>query len=135
MTHELYIKCVVACLIGNVLHLVATVIRRFQENKAANIPFSVGRYIKDDKWVIISDAVFSLAVVYLFDEWAGFTPFFVDKAKTFFVFVGFSGSYVLNMVLSVSKKKFMGYVDGATDVAEGKKEAHEIVKPNADLTK
>lgn len=133
MTHELYIKCVIACLIGNVLHIAITCFKKFQKNKTANIPFSMGRYIRDDKWVFITDALFSFAVVYLFDEWAGVTPWFADKAKTFFVFVGFTGSYVFNAIMSVSDKKFLGYVDNATDVVDGKKEAHEIVKPNTDL--
>jgi hypothetical protein len=136
MTHELYLKCVIACLVGNILHIMIACLNRFKDNKSANIPFSVGRYIRDDKWVFLTDAVFSFAVVYLFDEWSGFTPWFVDKAKTFFVFVGFSGSYVLNSVLSVSKKKFQTYVDVATDVAEGKKGSEELQqKPNQDLVK
>jgi len=135
MTTELYIKCVIACLIGNLLHILIACTKRFLENKAANIPFSVGRYIKDDRIVFICDAAFSMVIVYVFDEWGDFTPWFMDKAKTFFIFVGFTGGSVFNAVLSVSKRKFMGYVDTATDVAEGTRDATELDKPNQDLKK
>ena len=133
MTHDVYIKCVIACLIGNLLHILIAILKRFSENRAANIPFSVGRYIKDDKWVFISDAAFSFVIVYVFDEWGDFTPWFMEKAKTFFLFVGFTGGSVFNAMLSVSKKKFIGYVDRASDVAEGKKDVSELEKPNQDL--
>lgn len=135
MSHEIYLKCVIACLIGNLLHILAACMMRFREHRLSNIPFSLGRYIRDDKWVFISDAAFSFAVVYIFDEWASVTPWFMEKAKTFFIFVGFTGSYVFNLMLSNSKKKFLGYVDRSSDVAEGKRDPSTLEKPNQDLPK
>ena len=133
MTHETYVKCVIACLIGNLLHILIAVSKRFKKDRAANIPFSVWQYIKDDKVVFICDAAFSFVIVFIFDEWGEFTPWFMDKAKTFFLFVGFTGSSVFNAMLSVSEKKFIGYVDRASDVAEGKKDKSTLEKPNAEL--
>jgi len=123
MTHELYTKCLIA----------SKIISASKEYKASNIPFSIGRYIKDDKLVLISDLVFSLAAIYFVDEWMNLTPWFLEKAKTLFLFVGFTGSYFLNMMLSVSKQKFLKYVDQTSDVAEGKKDSSALEKPNQDL--
>lgn len=118
MTHEIYYQCVLACLIGNLLHIAFKVRSLAVDHKIANLQFSVGKYIKDDKWALIVDAASSFALVYLADEWLDFDERILGKIKSIFVFVGFTGSYVVLQVMSVAKRKFRSAVDFKTNKSD-----------------
>lgn len=118
MTRELYIDCVVACLIGNVLHLCFKILSLWKNHKQANLQFSVGGFLKDDKWALIVDFFSSLTVVYLVDEWLEFNEYIIGKIKTIFVFIGFTGSYVILSFMSVAEKKFRNAIGHKTDIAD-----------------
>jgi len=45
MTLQLYIHCVIACLIGNLLHIGFKIISLQKDHKIANLEFSVGKYL------------------------------------------------------------------------------------------
>jgi len=118
MTHELYIQCVIACLIGNILHVAFKILSMAQDHKVANLQFSVRTYLRDDKWALIVDAAASFALVYLIDEWIDFGPPIAGKVKSIFVFVGFTGSYVILQLMSVAKSNFRKAIDFKTDKAD-----------------
>lgn len=118
MTHELYIKCVLACLAGNVLHIMFKILSLSKDHKVANLQFSVGKYIVDDKWALIFDALGSFLIVFLIDEWLDFEPWVVEKIKSIFVFIGFTGSYFILQALSVAKSNYRKSVDHKTDIAD-----------------
>ena len=106
MTKELYIQCVLATLLGNILHVAFKVLALWKDHKVANLEFSFLSYLKDDWLALICDAFSSFLIVYLIDEWLSFNEFIIGKIKTIFVFIGFTGSYVILTLLSVAKKKF-----------------------------
>lgn len=118
MTQELYIHCFIACIIGNILH-VALKIKSLQEDyRIANLEFTVGGYIKQDKWALIVDIIASFAMVYLVDEYLDMDSRIIGKIKTIFVFVGFTGSYVILLIMSVAKKRFRAAVDHKTTLID-----------------
>lgn len=122
MTHELYFQCVIACLIGNIIHIAFKVRSLAVDHKVANLQFSLGTYLKDDKWALIVDALSSFGLVFVADEWLDMDPRIISKIKTIFVLVGFSGSYVILQLMSVAKSKFRQAVDFKTtksDISDG----------------
>lgn len=118
MTHELYFQCVIACLIGNIIHIAFKVRSLAVDHKVANLQFSLGTYLKDDKWALIVDALSSFGLVFVADEWLDMDPRILSKIKTIFILVGFSGSYVILQLMSVAKSKFRKSVDWKTNLAD-----------------
>lgn len=118
MTTELYIQCAIACVIGNILHVLVKILSLQKDHKVANLEFSVGKYLKEDKWALAVDVVASLVMVYLVDELLDLDGRLIGKIKTIFVFVGFSGSYVILQIMSVAKSNFRKAVDFKTTKAD-----------------
>ena len=127
MTKELYIQCVLATLLGNILHVAFKVLALWKDHKVANLEFSFLSYLKDDWLALICDAFSSFLIVYLIDEWLSFNEFIIGKIKTIFVFIGFTGSYVILTLLSVAKKKFRMAVDYKTTISD--RETGNLEKP------
>lgn len=89
-----------------------------QDHKVANLEFSIGKYIRNDKYALIVDALASFALVYLADEWLDFDDRITGKLKSIFVFVGFTGSYVILQMMSVAKANFRKAVDHKTSQSD-----------------
>lgn len=106
MTTELYIHCFIACLIGNLLHVLVKIRSMAKDHKDANLIFSVRQYLTDDKWALLLDVVASFALVYLVPEWLDWDSRIVGKIRSIFIFVGFTGSYIILQAFSVAKKNF-----------------------------
>lgn len=122
MTHEQYFQCVIAALIGNLLHISIKILSLWKDHKSSNLQFSLGGYFKTDKVALIVDVIGSFALVYVVDEWVIPYPEILSKIKTIFVFVGFSGSYVVLQLLSVAKSRFrqaVKYKAGISDSSTG----------------
>lgn len=118
MTTELYLKCFIACLIGNVLHVLVKILSLQKDHKVANLEFSVGKYLKEDKWALITDVFASFVLVYVVDEILSIDARLLSKIKLVFIFVGFSGSYVVLQIMSVAKSNFRKAVDFKTTKAD-----------------
>jgi len=118
MTHELYYQCVIACLIGNIIHIAFKVRSLAVDHKVANLQFSLGGYLKDDKWALIVDALSSFGLVFVADEWLDMDPRILGKIKSIFILVGFSGSYMILQLMSVAKSNFRKSIDFKTDKSD-----------------
>ena len=118
MTTELYIKCFIACLIGNILHVLVKIMSLQKDHKVANLEFSVIKYLKDDAWALVTDVFASFCLVYVVDEILSIDSRLMDKIKIVFIFIGFSGSYVILQVMSVAKSNFRKAVDYKTTQAD-----------------
>lgn len=118
MTTELYIHCLAASLIGALLHVLVKIRSLAQDHKVANLEFSIKDYLNKDKWALIVDVLCSLILVYVIDEWLEMDSRIIGKIKSIFVFVGFTGSYVVLQLMSVAKKKFRDAVDYKTNEAD-----------------
>jgi ethanolamine transporter EutH len=117
MINPLYIECYIACLIGNVIHLAIAYLNRSKDFRSANESLSMGQFLKMETPSIIADFVASMGLVYLADEWID-SDFVVGKIKTLFVFIGFTGSYVILLLASRSKAKLQSIVDKKSNVAD-----------------
>jgi hypothetical protein len=118
MTHQQYFQCVIAALIGNLVHIAFKVLSLWKDHKKANLEFSLLGYLKDDKIALIVDVIGSFALVYIIDEWIIPYPQILSKIKTLFVFVGMSGSYVILQMFSVAKRKFRAAIDYKSTLAD-----------------
>ena len=127
MTHEIYLKCVIACLIGNIFHVSAKVLILWRDHKNANLEFSLKKYFKDDKVPLIVDAIFSFGIIYLLDEIIGYVPWALTYIKAFFVLLGFCGSYVILNLLSKSERKLRQAIDHKTNIADA--QSGTLTKP------
>lgn len=117
MTHEVYIQCLIAALIGNLIHIGVKIVSLAKDHKLANLEFSFIGYLKDDKWALIVDLLSSVGLVYIIDEWLN-DEWIAGKVKSIFFFVGFTGSYVVLQLMSVAKKKFRAAIDHKTNIAD-----------------
>ena len=107
MTHEQWIEIFIACIIGNIIHILTKIRGLQKDHKNEDMEFSLKKYFRDDKWALIGDLVGSLAIVYAADEWLGmFGNYFMDKVKTLFIFVGMGGSFVISHVFGAAKDRF-----------------------------
>jgi len=121
MTHEQWFDCLLACLVGNGLHVCFKIFSLNKDYKKANMEFSFAQYIRDDKWALLMDVAASFALVYLADEWLSeIGNYALNKIKSVFVFIGFTGSYVILQAMSVAKKRFRTVVDAKSNIADGK---------------
>lgn len=119
MTHEIYFKCVIACLIGNVFHVAAKVLALWKDHKTANVDFSLWQYLKDDKVPLMVDVIFSFGIIFLIDELLVHVAWLFKYLKIFFVLVGFGGSYLILYGLSKSQNKLREIIDKKTNIADG----------------
>lgn len=121
MTHLQYIHCTIACLIGMVIHVLAKFQALKKDYDKGNAIYTFQRFLKDD-WLALSiDLAACVAIIYAFDEWAGFTPWIVSKIKTIFVFVGLGSSWIIMTLFSKAKEKFRLFLDTETGTVEVKK--------------
>jgi hypothetical protein len=115
MTTDIYIKCVIACLIGNVCHIIWKILTLHRDYKKANEVFTIKKYFANDWPPILADLAFSFAVVWAADEIVMHSDYLMNKVKIVFLFVGFSGSVVFHSLMSASEKKFRQIVDSKTN--------------------
>jgi hypothetical protein len=109
---------VIATIIGNVLHVLYKILSLSKDHKVANIEFSLIGYLKDDKWALLVDLVSSFALVFIAEEWLDFDSRIAGKIKSIFVFVGFTGSFVIIELMSVATAKLRKAVDYKTNIAD-----------------
>lgn len=120
MTQELYIQAVIACLIGIVLQLLYKGWKIKTKAKLSNEKFDAIMWIKEDYFALIINVLSPFIVVYLIDEWLDLEEGVINKIKSIFVFVGFTGSSVIMGFLSAADKKFNKIIDNKTNIADGK---------------
>lgn len=124
MTHEQYIQCTIASLIGMVIHVLVKFQALKKDYDKGNAIYTFARFVKDD-WIALSLDVFScVGIIYAFDEWSGWTPWIISKIKTIFLFVGLGSSWIVMTLASKAKEKFRVYIDNQTGPAENK----EVIK-------
>lgn len=115
-------KCVVACLIGNICHVAWKFHGLYVDHKKANEHYSFGQFLKDDKVPLIVDLILSFALVYVADEFIVDNEWIMNKIKIVFLFIGFTGSYITMQLMSVGTKKFRAMIDEKSNIADGKRE-------------
>ena len=118
MSLEIYFKCVIACLLGNVCHIAIKYNSLYTDYKKANVEYSFAQFLKDDKVSLLFNALLSFALVYLADEFVVQSDFIMNKIKILFFFIGITGSYLTMQIRSVGKRKLRSIVDEKTNIAD-----------------
>lgn len=91
------------------------------QSKAANHIFSFKDYIRDDWPVILGSVATVIIAILALDEYLPLSLLISKYVKIFFVFVGYTGSSILQVVFSIYNKKLMAVIDIKTNIADGKK--------------
>lgn len=125
MELEIYLKCMVACLLGNVVHAAFKFQSLYTDYKKANAPYTFLQFLKDEKVVLVVNAIASFGLVYLIDELVLGSSYIANKVKILFFFVGLTGSYVALQIKSVGKDKLRAIVDRKTNIADAVTESRE----------
>lgn len=122
MTTQLYIMCLLSGLLGIAFHVFAIKIPSVKVRaKSANMPFSIGAYLKDDLTAIIASIITVAIFVVAIDEIVGYNPSLIRFIKFGFAFVGYTGSSLLILAFGKFGGKINDIVDAKTDIADGKK--------------
>lgn len=95
---------------------VPTLAARF---KTANRAFSFIEYLKGDWYTIIASFVTVGIVTFGIDEILDAKPELEKYIKWFFLFVGYTGSSIIQNLLSVANRKIMAIIDVKTNIADG----------------
>lgn len=90
-----------------------------QSATIANHPFTFGEYLKNDWYAILGSFISVGIMILCLDEWLPLNPVFEKYVKWLFVFVGFTGSSVIQAVLSLTSKKINAVIDVKTNIADG----------------
>jgi len=116
MEFQIYLKCVIAGILGIIAHIVFLKLPAVKKRSlAANKPFSVAEYFKDDWLAILGSFLTVVICVYLLDEIIGYNPSFFRYVKYGFLFIGYTGSSVLIGILGKADPKILTKVDKATN--------------------
>lgn len=91
-----------------------------QTAKAANFTFVFKKYLQDDIIVILT----TIATIFLFilflPNFLQIRPDSIKIARIVFGLVGWTGSDILQLVFSPTKKKIMDIIDIKTNIADNK---------------
>lgn len=117
---NLIIQCLIAGLLGVAFQIVVKLIALKKRSKAANHDFNIIQYFKDDWLVYVSALLTVFIATYLLDELTRLHPEIVNYVKFFFVFVGYTGSSILHVLLGSTEKKILNVIDRKTNIADGK---------------
>lgn len=124
LPNEIFVKCFIASLLGNLIHIGYKIVSLQSDYKKAKIEFSLPRYFKDD-WIALAFNFFcSMIWVYVIDELVSHSSWVLDKIKLIFIAVGFMGSYAVMYPLSRAKKRFRMIIDEKTSIQTQEEKEH-----------
>jgi hypothetical protein len=120
MDFILYLNCFIGGLLGLLFHLFAIKIPAAKKRaEAANIPFKLKEYFKDDYPAVIASLLTVVIFVYLLSELIGYNPSLLRTVKYFFLGVGYTGSSALISLLGKYDKGTLKIVDVKTNLSDG----------------
>jgi len=118
MTPILFLECFAMGIMGAIIFILIQINKLQVRSKAANVPFSLSQYFKDD-WAAIALSFATVLVSILgVDELTKYKPEILDYIKWFFLLIGYCGGSVLTALLSRANKKLLDIVDVKTNIAD-----------------
>jgi magnesium-transporting ATPase (P-type) len=87
--------------------------------KKGNHKVTFKEYLENDWWTIIASFIGVLILIFCIDELLNISPALGKYIKWLFVFVGFTGSSIVQAVLSVTNRKVMQIIDLKSNLADG----------------
>jgi len=120
-TGNLHLDLFIGGMLGMLFHVFVLKLPALKSRaKNANMPFNVGDYFRDD-WIALGASIIAIAIgIFIFDEATGAYPSITKWAKFFFIFVGYTGSSLLQGILSKTESRIQTIVDKKTDIADNR---------------
>lgn len=112
------LTCFVAGLLGVIANILFKISTLRTSAKVANAPFSIAGYFQDD-WFPILLSVFTVGLcVFVRDEIIQYSAKIGLFIKIFFILAGYSGSSILQKLLSKATERVNQIIDTKTDIAD-----------------
>lgn len=118
MTINLFIQCFLIGLLGIAFQTMMKIKVLSDKARAANTHFQFKDYFIQDYPTVILNFIVLTACIFASDEILNFKPILLNYIKGFYFFIGFTGSAILNMVLSNVNKRIMKIIDEKTNTAD-----------------
>jgi hypothetical protein len=119
MNTQTYFWCSLLGLLGIAFQTLIKIDTFQKQSRLANKAFSPIDYFKND-WITVSLNILTLIVALIIvDEITTFKPDVIPFIKWFFFFIGYTGSSLLNRILSKTQSGIDKVIDVKTDIADG----------------
>lgn len=109
----------IAGALGVILQLCIKIPILKSQSEKANHPFSFKEYLANDWYTILGSFVSVGILIVCIDELLAVKPELEKYIKWLFVFVGFTGSSIIQSIFSITSKKIMAIIDIKTNIADG----------------
>ena len=114
-----YVLYFLAGTLGVLLQIFAVKIPSLKKQFASsNTVFKFSAYLADDWYAIVASFVSLGILIVGLDEVLGLKPELVNYVKWMFIFVGYTGSSIIQYVLSLTSKKINAVIDIKTNIAD-----------------
>lgn len=120
MNQQMYLWCSILGLIGIAFQTLIKINKLQTQSKLANHAFKIRDYFEND-WTTILLNLLTLAVAVIsIDEVVKYKPQVVSFIKWFFFFIGYTGSSILNSLLSKTQDGLNKIIDIKSNIADNK---------------
>lgn len=119
MPIQIYLQCIVGGLLGIICHFLFIKLPSLKtQARVANLKFSLRAYLIEDWGALAASAVTIAVFMFVLPELVHFKPIVQHYLKYAAVFVGFSGSVILQAILGKTSKAIMSIIDEKTNIAD-----------------
>lgn len=118
-TGNIFLDCLIGGFIGILCHVFLLKLPALKKRaEKANTAFSVKQYFKNDWITLVGSLLTVVVVIFVLDELIAFKPSIEKWLKFSFVFIGYTGSSILQGIFSKTEDKIQRIVDEKTNKAD-----------------
>ena len=110
----LYIKCILASLLGSAAHLMLKLDSTSKKAKSSKETFSSSQFLKDEKYAILGNLACQAMYILLMEEVIAGYPALENWIIATNAFVGYVGSSLFSKVFGAANKKLDKVIDEKT---------------------
>ena len=123
MDTKLYVWCALLGMLGVATQTIIKISSYQKQAKAANIVFNIKDYFANDWGIQALNVITVIVALVTVDELTNRYPQVLPFLKWFFFFIGYTGSSLLNGLLSRTQKTITNVVDIKTNISDNVTEA------------
>jgi hypothetical protein len=116
MDTQLYLLCLVGGLLGILFHIVIKLQAVKKRVEATGIKFSIKVYLSAEWLALVSSVITIFICIFVLDEITRIKPQVLDILKFFFVFIGYTGSSILQTILGKTDKAVNKLINDAPNI-------------------